>query len=272
MLKTNEMEDQNHTSTPEGTLIPWSQPFLSRPKVMWNKFILCQGHLETQTLNTTEEQLGLMLFEIYPNKNLIDIFNLLTFFKKQQTDIDPRTIALAYGFHWTEYHNEFLSLYGIWPKEFLNWCQQKNMQITDLRPLLLLKNNSNLQTYLPVLVEIANQRGSYSEGKTIIELTVDLFCQNTEITQLQKSDAKDNTVWISRLKKLRYPLTHDMDQAYKTFVEKQRWPLQCQFKRQGDKKGFQVSVFITNANDVEKSKQNINQSFEKISKFYEDQA
>lgn len=266
------MEDHKGNTSIANTVIPWSQTFLSRPKVQWNEFTLCEGTIDTQPLMINQDQLASVLAEVYPNKNLIDIFNLLDFFNQhQETSVKPQSLATAYGFHWTEYHHEFLNLYQIWPKDFLVWCQQKNLQITDLRPLLLLKKHPELKKYLSFLSTIAKNRCSYSEGKIVIELSVDLFCQNPEsLNILEKADAKDNATWINRLKRLRYPLTQDMDQMYKAFIDKQRWPLQCQFKRMGDKKGFLVSVFIANLSDLEKNKQNINQSFDKISKFYED--
>lgn len=299
MLKTNTMTKAHVHSpaTSSGTeyllAIPWCQSFSSRPALVWENLALChstlgQSHTSTLTQQSPyvmdSEDIYKVLAEIYPSKSLLDIYDLLIFMQQQNKDFSAVELSSAYGFFWNETHEELLLRYPLLPEEFQSWAKNKSLNLNDLRPLILLsleelKEDSFWGEFLNLLV---TRKASYGEGKTLLELAVDLYLIQKSAIELSSADAKstvqwlaldvkDNATWISRLRKLRYPMTVDMEQSYKNFVEKHRWPLQCQFKRQGDKKGFVLSTFIGAEGDIKKAESQMQQSLELLKSFYQDQ-
>ncbi len=278
MLKTDTMTVQKPEETPSDSFleIPWCQTFYSRPVLTWKNLVLCHSSLgfgASAFTEIAEDAIYSVLAEMYPEKGLFDLFDLVLFMKTQQgLNFDSSCLAQAYGFFWNDSYDQLLQRYIEFPIAFQNWGKAKGFRLNDARPLNLLSpKDVKHEFWALALSSFETRKVSHAEGKTLLELLVDLYLlhQDEVPTLWLADDARDNETWISRLRKKRHPMTENMDQTYRAFIDKKRWSLPCQFKRQGDKKGFVLSAFIASENEITKVDQQIKQSLEQLKEFYQ---
>lgn len=278
MLKTDTMTVRKPETPPDTLLeIPWCQTFHSRPVLTWKNLVLCHSSLDfgaSAFTEITENAIYSVLAEMYPEKGLFDLFDLVLFMKEHRgLSFDPSHLAQAYGFFWNDSYDQLLQRYVESPIAFQNWGKAKGFRLNDARPLNLLSTEDVKQEFWNLaLSSFEARKVSHAEGKTLLELLVDLYLlhQGGDPTLWLADDARDNETWISRLRKKRHPMTENMDQTYRAFIDKKRWSVPCQFKRQGDKKGFVLSAFIASENEITKVDQQIKQSLEQLKEFYQE--
>ncbi|MCO5113337.1 MAG: hypothetical protein M9899_04085 [Bdellovibrionaceae bacterium] len=278
MLKTDTMTVQKPEETPSDSFleIPWCTTFHSRPVLTWKDLALCHSSLNSSASAFTEiaeDAIYSVLAEMYPEKGLFDLFDLVLFMKEHRgLSFDPSHLAKAYGFFWNDSYDQLLLRYVEFPITFQNWGKAKGFRLNDARPLNLLSTDDIKQEFWTLaLSSFEARKVSHAEGKTLLELLVDLYLLHQDEDSILRlgDEAKDNESWISRLRKKRYPMTENIDQTYRAFIDKKRWSLPCQFKRQGDKKGFVLSAFIASENEITKVDQQIKQSLEHLKEFYQ---
>ena len=260
--------------------IPRIKTFKSRPPVVCGKFLLSDSYHKKDPLIIPESELYETLYEIYPQACFIELFQWILFFEKNSYLIDSKKLALAYNFYWGDHETELKKSFSMWPQEFIHWSISKKAHSGDLRPINLYSQmNPKLQTSFWFLLESFDKAQlSLSEGKKILEWTIDLLSRGESIDTLafkkKEASSSQSSVnfshkkdWIKHLYKLRYPYSSQEDNEKIKFIRSTAWPsgVQVQFIRKGDQSGFEYRAFISSVNS--KVQDNLSKSIKKIEKF-----
>jgi hypothetical protein len=141
------------------------------------------------------------------------------------------------------------------PQQFLNWCAEKKWGPQDFAPLRSFSEGiSQLAPYLEKLnrVDTKNSPFSKSDGTQVFELLVELLMLNKNLTRLLSLELSQ---WLPILKRERFPITTTQNQNKEDQLKKFSWPLHSQAKwaRKGDKSGVELKLFISNAQELERS-------------------
>ncbi len=186
-----------------------------------------------------------VLKSLYPQLTLSEIARLFQTpdFSKVFT---PEPIEKAYGFHLTPETQEVLSYLPQTPESFQTLLSQKKWSPQDLHPLLLLPLSSRAF----VIEELLSHADSKQESVKRLELLSDLL-------MMKHSPESLSGMKLEILHQKRYPLTTDRDSAQK----KQDLPwlsqIKNQFKRRGDKAGYEVQFFAGTPAELNKMAQNL---------------
>lgn len=265
--------------TQNQTSLPGLKTFTSRPKTYYHHILIADSDLNSE-VQLSSHALSPLLQEIYPSLSLIELFEILIFFKDQKIALDPVELGQAYHFHWNEITEQLFLNYKNWPQDFIDWSKEKNCHTNDLRPLLLADKLSLRQRkdFYLLLAEFKNLKLSLGDGKKVLELLIDLSAtefnhENLRYKNLDTDSVKDlnKDKWMARLSKLRFSMTELRDLKKKEFIKKTAWPssTKINFKRLGDQSGFEIISFVSSLSSIDKIKKGTELSFLEIQKFIE---
>ena len=163
-----------------------------------------------------------------------------------QNYFEATSLLKTYGFHSSPELLEILELLTSTTDEFQNFVSSKKFGAQELIPLTSL-NSEQVQF---VTKELRTADESKQDSVKRLELLSDLIQMGQDLTSLTRLSLK-------ALHEKRYPVTTTRDQSLEAATLP--WPSQVrsQFKRRGDKAGFEVNFFAGTPAELSKLAQNL---------------
>lgn len=166
------------------------------------------------------------------------------------------TIFSKYQVRWNHQTEKISALVAALPTQFLNYCHEKKWSYSDFTPLLT-SQDSNLADFFD---QIITRNPTRSEGTLLFEFFIDLLQMGNKLTELLPKSTESTNQWISNLKKIRYPRTHqsDIDSAQKIQQFDLTGTSSAKWVRMGDKAGIELRFFVSQPSDLKKISGSIN--------------
>ena len=186
-----------------------------------------------------------LLKSIYPQLTLPELARLKqtpSFGKYFQLE----SLLQSYQFHHSPELLEILDLLVSLPEEFQNFVSIKKMGAQELSPLLALSAND--RTF--IVAEILKTNESKQESVKRLELLSELLQMNHSLDSLENLS-------LTLLTQKRFPVTSSRDQALGSSQLPWLSQIKTQFKRRGDKAGFEVQFFAGTPAELTKLAQNL---------------
>lgn len=226
-------------------LWPETVPALALDKVLLCGFHLNDNHPVFEHSHSSPDSSLKLIKSIYPQLTLPELSRLIhssAFEEYFQVD----TLLKAYGFHSSPEILQVLRLLFESSERFQEFVSVKKMGPQELFPLLDL-NSEELNF---VREDILTAGESKQETVRRLELLSDLL-------QMGHSSDSLRNLKQSQLAQKRYPVTTERDLNLKAFPLPWLSQIRSQFKRRGDKAGFEVQFFAGTPAELNKMAQNL---------------
>lgn len=212
--------------------------------------LLCGFHLPSDhpvfVHPQTSPELSLNLLKsIYPQLTLSELARLI---RASSFDLyfQKNSLLKIYGFSTSPETFEIFNLLYNSSKEFQDFVSLKKMGPQELYPLLSL--NSESQHF--ITGEILRAEESKQESVKRLETLSDLIQMSHEVGSLKNLS-------LSQLLQKRFPVTCQRDQSLSSASLPWLSQIKTQFKRRGDKAGFEVQFFAGTPAELNKLAQNL---------------
>jgi hypothetical protein len=220
------------------------------PAVALDGELLCGFHLNDahpvfeHKHSSSDKSLNLMK-SLYPNLSLPELARL-TQLPEFQKYFNLDNFLKIYGYHPNPDLLEILKLLNQLAFNFQNFVSLKKVGPQELAPLLSL--NPEQQNW--VIGEVLQNPESKQDTVKRIELLSDLIQMDNSLISLQSLN-------LNQLVQKRYPVTTSRDQSLESRNFSWLSQIRSQFKRRGDKAGFEVHFFAGTPAELSKLATNL---------------
>lgn len=225
----------------------WSEKL---PKVFWHQIDMTPNSpshsVQEKNWDLSDLPFCEALCAVYPELQFTEHLRLISLLLELDFENDAiESLAKHYGF---PHHREVSVLARVFndlPKEFQSWSDEKQLNFSDLRPLLR-KSSKLTDVFFGCYPNI---KASKQQGCEILELLIDLEDHQLPVQLLSENSAES---WLSILKKLRYPLTTTEDSSHSEQIRSWSWPSDTKgsWKRWGDKAGLSIQIQTYSPEDL----------------------
>lgn len=224
---------------------PDTVPALSLSSQLLCGFDLNSDHPVFEHAHTSFETSLKLLKSIYPQLTLPELARLVHSSAFNQF-FQIESLLKTYQFHANPELIEIMAMLVQTTREFQDMVSAKKVGAQELTPLLDL--NSDQRNF--IATEILNANESKQESVKRLELLSDLLL-------MKHSDDTLSGLKLSELVQKRFPVTTSRDQALGSSQLPWLSQIKTQFKRQGDKAGFEVKFFAGTPAELVKLAQNL---------------
>lgn len=223
---------------------------LSLPAIAIGNFLIAgfatpDDHpVHVHTLGTTSKNSELFV-EVYAQLSLPEIARL-TKIPAAAEAFDLDLILKGQHLHPSDDLKNVLRVLASTPTEFQQWVATKKPGYHELLPLIDL----SAEEVKFVADQIAEAQDSKTEGVQKIEFLSDLL-------QMEHKPENLEGLSLSEVRRIRYPITTERDEALST--AELHWPksIRSQFSRRGDKGGFDIQFFAGTPLELTKTAQHL---------------
>lgn len=223
------------------------------PIFAWHGWALNHFHKPTgnkvAVQDVSHKDLSEILKQIYPTLTFMELTRFYSCAQQAKITASWNLIFRAYSYHWNDRMLKTVDLARALPENFQQWLQAHDASPRDIAPLLSLKANHNLEHVLTTMV---NLNVSRSLGLQILELAVDLQLLGTEIKNILPVASESADSWVSRLKKLRFPMTETLDAQTEQILQSLPWTkaFSKRWTRMGDRSGLEIKFLALSQEDL----------------------
>ncbi len=222
------------------------------PALALNQQLLCGFHLKANhpvfEHPLTNHESTLRLFKsVYPQLTLPELARLSQAPAFNEY-FDIASVMSAYQYKFTPELQDTLKLLADAPFDFQNFVALKKIGPQELTPLIGLKGST--RTF--VIEEILRAQESKQDSVKRLELISDLL-------QMNHPEESLKNLKLVELTQKRFPVTSARDQSLSEAPFSWSSKIRSEFKRRGDKAGFEVQFFAGTPAELTKLAQNLTQ-------------
>lgn len=150
-------------------------------------------------------------------------------------------------------NNRFLESFNLW----LNSKKSRPPHTLLAYPFLkLVRKDEDWSLLNQCLDQVLHLKLSLSDGLKAIELFTEIILieNDSELKKQVLKNNADSSSWLKKLNELRYPLTSQRDEIFKSKLVDLPWPYgsKVKFERRGDRAGVELKSFISSSADITK--------------------